>query len=214
MGRLNLKEAERKAYRSTFQDGLWDILLGLAFLNFPILALVSRAMSETVSMIGDLMAWLIVVVVFQLAKRYITVPRMGLVKFGPARKRKLLKMHWILTGSFVLGLLVFLLFVGTDGDISGLLILGVFTANILIVLGLMAYLLDYERLYLYAVLFSVSLPLGEVLYSYAGLADPTYVFLVTGGGAVLIGLWLLRRFLRDYPLPPADASGELINGEV
>ncbi len=72
---INLKEIERKAYRSTFQDGLWDIFLGLAFLNFPILALLSRAMSENASMIGDLAFWLVAVVVFQLAKRHITVLR-------------------------------------------------------------------------------------------------------------------------------------------
>ena len=31
---LNLKEIERKAFRSTYQDGLWDIHLGLIFVRF------------------------------------------------------------------------------------------------------------------------------------------------------------------------------------
>jgi hypothetical protein len=30
---LDLKQLERKAFRSTFQDGLWDIFLGLLLLN-------------------------------------------------------------------------------------------------------------------------------------------------------------------------------------
>ena len=31
--KIDLKELERRAFRSTFQDGLWDIFLGLLLLN-------------------------------------------------------------------------------------------------------------------------------------------------------------------------------------
>jgi len=38
---INLKELERKAWRSVFQDGLWDIFLGLLLLAMAIGALLS-----------------------------------------------------------------------------------------------------------------------------------------------------------------------------
>ena len=36
---INLKELERRAWRSVFQDGLWDIYLGLLLMAMAILTL-------------------------------------------------------------------------------------------------------------------------------------------------------------------------------
>ena len=35
MKKMNLKELEKKAYRSVFQDGLWDVFVGFSWHNLP-----------------------------------------------------------------------------------------------------------------------------------------------------------------------------------
>jgi len=42
MTMFNLNEIEKKAYRSTFQDGIWDIFLGLVLLILALGALLSN----------------------------------------------------------------------------------------------------------------------------------------------------------------------------
>ncbi len=83
----SLKEIERRAYRSTFEDGIYDIQFGLLFLIvacIPILEIVgiSRLFGYSLLIISPiLLPWL--------GKRYITIPRMGAVEFGPKRKSKM-----------------------------------------------------------------------------------------------------------------------------
>jgi hypothetical protein len=58
----------------------------------------------------------------------------------------------------------------------------------------------------YAVLFALSLPVGEVLREHAGLPDAAYTYFVTAGLVIVIGIAQLARFLRDYPLPAQEAQ--------
>ena len=44
---LNLKQLERKAYRSTFQDGLWDLYLAGLMACLGILGLIGKFQEET-----------------------------------------------------------------------------------------------------------------------------------------------------------------------
>ncbi len=205
---LNLKEIERRAYRSTFQDGLWDIYLGLVFTNFALGALLDRLeLSEGPRMALTLGYFAIIMVLFIGAKRYVTMPRMGQVRFGPQRKRKLNKARIVLGASVLLGLAAFLS-AGADVAPSVDALVIIFAANILIVLGATAYFMDYERLYLWAILFALSLPVGEILKEYADLSDPALVFFVSGGIATVTGALLFIRFLRDYPISREGAPDD------
>jgi hypothetical protein len=88
---LNLKELERLAYRRTFQDGLYDIYLGGMIASFAAFGFAIFPGSVTGSL-TRLFYYLIGVglsgLVFWLGKKYITLPRIGLVNFGPARKKR------------------------------------------------------------------------------------------------------------------------------
>lgn len=216
MQRISLKEAEKRAFKSTHQDGLWDMYLGAIFLAFGLGPLLRNegGLGEGASMVAYLVYIFGLLVIWLLAKKYITAPRIGLVKFGTERKRKLLNMRVVLMVSCALGVVIWLLF-ASDNPLDLVLVLSIFSANILIVLGLMAYFMDFERLYGYAAIWAASLPLGEVLNSEAGLGDAGYVFLLTGSLPIIIGAWLFVRFLHDYPLPPDDReSMGLANGEA
>ena len=81
---INLKELERKAFRSTFQDGLWDMYLGFLLLTMgmgPVLPSLNKSVMWTlvILLMLSVLAWL----AFWAGKKFITTPRMGLVKFGP-----------------------------------------------------------------------------------------------------------------------------------
>jgi len=67
-----------------------------------------------------------------------------------------------------------------------------------LIFGLLAYYMDFPRLYVYGLLFAVSIALTEALWpsSVASIA-----FIVSGIIALLIGLVMLIRFLSKYPLP-------------
>ena len=43
---LSLKEAERKAFRTKYDDGLWDILLGCFFSMFAIAPFLSASLGD------------------------------------------------------------------------------------------------------------------------------------------------------------------------
>jgi hypothetical protein len=200
-GRIDLKAAERRAFRSTFQDGLWDMFLGMIFLLFAIGPLLQKAeLSKTANMLITLGVNLGSVLIFVLAKRYITTPRIGLVNFGDARKSKVRKGRLVLAASVVLGLVVFIL--TASGNLSGgEIILGLFSLNILVVFGAMAYYFDFTRLYGYAVGFALSLPVGLLLEEWIEGFEAPYTFFLSAGVPLIIGTVLFVRFLRDYPLP-------------
>ena len=44
--KISLREAERKAFRSRYNDGLWDILLGCFFLMFVIAPYLSASLGD------------------------------------------------------------------------------------------------------------------------------------------------------------------------
>nr|QNO46757.1 hypothetical protein DEIDBPHB_00006 [Methanosarcinales archaeon ANME-2c ERB4] len=80
--KINLKELEKKAWASTFEDGITDIGAGLILLVSTICQIFNES-SPYLYPLFVVPALFIIV-----AKRYITVPRMGFVKFSRERTRK------------------------------------------------------------------------------------------------------------------------------
>jgi hypothetical protein len=203
---LDLKALERRAFRSTFQDGLWDIWLGLVFLMFAIGPLLEGAgVSEKATMVLWIGVDVIAFLILWMGKKYVTTPRLGLVRFGLQRRTRLKKFRLAL---LVSGLAVLLatLAINSGEKPSQAVVLGAFAAIIIIVFGLMAYFMDFDRLYLYAVALALSLPVGEVLQEHAGLPDAGYTYFVTAGLIIMVGIAHLARFLRDYPLPVQETQ--------
>jgi hypothetical protein len=201
---INLKEIERKAFRSTFQDGLLDMYLGFLLLTMgmgPVLPSLDASIMWT---LGILLAFSVLVwLAFWVGKKFITTPRMGLVKFGPQRKAKLKKTRAVLFLSVLLG--VIMLVLRATWKVEGATIpipAYVWAVQAIVVFGLGAYFLDVSRFYAYGMLYAMPLPVGFVLLQNTGL--PGFMFLpfgISGGIMVLIGAVLFIRFLREYPLP-------------
>jgi hypothetical protein len=215
---FNLNEIEKKAYRSTFQDGIWDIFLGSLLLILAVGALLSNiGVPEGRNMIILVVLQVLVLLAFIAGKKCITVPRMGFVKFGPKRKRKIRKSRIILLGSVLAGLVVFvaaaLVIRSYPAGRPKLLLLlpAAWVANAVIVFSLLAYYLDCTRLYAYGVLFALPVPVDMVVKEFAGVNLSPIAFAVPGMVMLVVGTMLLVRFLRDYPFPAKEVCNDAEN---
>ena len=95
---LNLKEIERKAFRSTFQDGLLDICIStvfgsMALMEFVVVKDETRWLFLVLAFLGVFAGQLI----FWVGKKFVTLPRMGQVKFGEIRRKRNKTLTLILT---------------------------------------------------------------------------------------------------------------------
>ncbi len=205
---MDLKSLEKKAYRSLFEDGLWDLFIGMIILSMGI--------STSLGSLFNLSeVWIIIVpvavlntialLIFYLGKKFITIPRIGFVKFGPKRKSKHHKLKIFLGAFFILNLVLLILpFTGLISSIqleplliSLLLGIGFFTFPFCVV----AYFLDFSRLYYYAFLNGIGLFLTHLLNPIIGAPmDALLTFGSFGVLIVVIGLYYFIHFLRKYPL--------------
>jgi hypothetical protein len=216
MKEFSLKEIERRSYRSTFQDGFWDIFLGLIMIGI--------GLSPLLADIGLTRPWNIFMLVlppaliFWAGKKYVTVPRLGYVKFSLKRKENKKKMILVSSIFIVITFVLVLLTLIRTFKPGWVIIPGRYFGPLLISflvfgipLSFIAYFLDFPRLYVIAVLFSVSWPLAELLTDITGAPlDGILSFGVSGSIVLMNGLIIFRRFVRDYP----KRTGEVINGEV
>jgi len=203
-----LKTLERKAYRSIFDDGIWDLFMGLIILSMGLSTFIGTILHlpegwDTI--IPVLFINIIAFLIFYLGKKFITIPRMGFVKFGSKRKVKQLKLKIFLLFMFIINVILFLLpLTGLIRNIqiqplilSLLLGLGVYAFPFCVV----AYYLDFTRLYYYAFLAGIGLFLTEMLYPIVGSPLDTFLsYGITGWAIVAIGLYYFIRFLKKYPL--------------
>lgn len=196
---IDLKELERKAFTSFYQDGLWEIMLGFVLLQM--------GSSRLLTHYGFSDAWGVLVPIAGLVllfagKRFITVPRIGRVKFGPKRKGDLGKAVAVLSISVLAGVGLYIaLSMGPGWQIGQIIPLIFFPLNAIIVFSLIAYFLDFSRLYAYGALIALALFIGELLDKLTGYYfAPSIVFGASAGVMFLIGLVVFIRFLRRYPL--------------
>jgi len=200
---LDLKQMEKKAWRTYFGDGIWDIYLGLLFVGMGLLAVFERNGAPDLLKYGQFGLLLSLgIIILTIGKKKITIPRLGYVEFGPKRKRNKTLVTILLTISAVFGLVVMVLFMLARDFMPWLLILlknplffPLFMGGwFALVFGVMAWFLDFSRLYIHAILIGVSLALS--LYFKAFI-----LLFISGMIILLIGIIILIRFLNKYPKP-------------
>lgn len=201
---LDLQQAERKAFTLTFQDGLLDLALGL-----ELVALVVAPLLERTRPLADWWIALLslpILVALAAGKRLLTTPRLGRVRFLPARKVRMQAVATIL-GIIVLGgLLVGMawFWLGQEhlpewvGEMLSPTIL--WAAISLFLFSLAAHTLGLPRLYLYGAMYALVHPAQALLRTRPDLgALPLVPNLISAAVMLAIGGLLLTRFLRAYP---------------
>ena len=210
--RISLKEAERKAFRIKYDDGLWDIFLGCFFLTFIIALYLSASLGDFWSSAVMLPLWVLVYLAIWLIRRYVVNPRIGMVKFGRARIAKLAKFTGVMLVinviAFILGIAAAMSF----GSVTGQMVSIIFGMIPLIGFSIAAYFLDFNRLYVYGLLTGFSPLAGEWLWAhgYASHHGLPIVFGVSAGIMIVTGLFLFVRLLCDNPIPKEGLPPERV----
>ena len=204
---INLKEADRKVFSASFDDGLLDIFLASFVLMFAVVPFLSRYLGDFWSSFIFLPVWGLVYLIIRWLRSHIVTPRTGTVKYGPMRKKKLTAFTIVMlvlnTIFLLLGMVAFLMPSG-----SGWRFTLMFSVIVLISFSLAGYFLDLTRLYVYGLMLALAIPVGEWLYQTFGV--PHHGFPVSFGLSaviiLLVGLVKFISLLRNNPLPPEDLS--------
>jgi hypothetical protein len=193
---ISLKEIQRKVYMTFFQDGLWDIFLGLFILGWGLAILTDLAYLPGVAFIGLYFAiWGV--------KKRLTYPRIGYARFSETSRRRITAKFVILGVAVMLvGVIMAVLWgIGTRpqwlADYFPLIFNGILAAIVCFV----AYWARVKRFYGYAVLIF----LGAVFHLWLG-TEWEFGFIGAGGIILLIGLGVLIIFLRKYPKMAEEAQ--------
>jgi len=207
---LNISEFERKMFRSIFQDGIWDVAIGLLLVAMGSHVYFSREMISWGYLLPDLHVisiglYGVVLSYAAIAKRLITIPRIGIVRFGPVRKMKLRDFGIFLGAIAILGLVVGVLV--SSGLVRGTRLQGwlnpvsviwimVFVSGF----GIAARLTAIRRFFVYGLLFASVLPLGLYLKQ-IGMPGILYLYILAVAFLIVaVGCRLMTRFIREYPI--------------
>lgn len=189
---IDPKVIRRKVYMSYFEDGLWDVVLGLFLLGWGFTVWFDLPWLPGVTFI----------VFFWLAlglKQKVTYPRIGYARPSEQRKRQV---RIVIAGAVILlGIIVILPLI--RGGASQLLrdyFELLFSSMLAVAFGLIGYWFKIVRWYAFAALVFVF----AVPNQWLGLSFHLS-FIIPGGITLLVGLIIFIRFLRKYPIVSAEA---------
>jgi hypothetical protein len=196
----DLKKVEVNTFRMIFlSDGLLDIYLGLTLI--PYITWIYNDWAGSMFLNG--IVFVLFFPLFLYLKKRIVAPRVGMIKPGPARRRKmnLLVLATILA---VLVTIAMLVFTGRAGGEASRMVVGIpmvfwaFSLAAVLITSVVAWLIDWPRLIIYGLLVAVTIPVDAVYFLRSGRIPLTVIPMLVMVGT---GIFLLVRFLRRYPLP-------------
>ncbi len=204
----DLKKLEKKAFRATLDDGFLDILFGMVILGFGLNAVIPFKGASIIggSLIFPLFWNAISVIIFFVGKKFISIPRIGIVKFSPKRRVKKIRFKifmvlMLIINTILLVIILNNLFIIEDVNryifplVFGLLI-------ITLPLSVVAYFLDFSRLFIIGLFGGLGFFLTELLYPLVGEPlDFILVFVSIGSAIIMGGMIILIKFLKTHSLP-------------
>ncbi len=210
----DLKKLEQSAFRTTYQDGLYDLCYGILLLAWALVPIIKDAGVST--FLAALPFLAVPAVILVAGKRYITAPRLGSARFGRERLSRATKLLGFGAVTLLVAYLLIAVFsvwgmrqsgVNTSG---GMTLPLVESLAILLVISGLAYFSEFKRLYIYAVLFAGGIPLAEILYERVGTpADELIAFGLPAVGIIITGLAILFNFIKHNPLPDPGVAHDI-----
>jgi hypothetical protein len=206
---INLKGIEKKAYRSQFEDGLMDMLFAFVFISIAIGQLATLIIeSETLAfLIFYFICYFIgFSFVYFLKKKYV-IPRTGKVKYGKKRKRRKRWLIIIILFFVIITSLVFLIDLSDNIYLGNMLFEGfavllfIATFFVLFPLVIIAYFIDFPRMYIIALMGFLGILLIEVFHLFN--MSPYNFVIIFGSIGLIVLTWSLiifLRFLKKYPI--------------
>lgn len=214
MLQLNLKEIEKRAFRSTYQDGLLDIQYGLIVACMSIFIYRPESGYSPLNILLAVVAIVVTNLLFMAGKRFITLPRMGMVKFGEIRHKKIRRMAIVL-GIFILFQIALVIITSRGifpssneawhnnffGNQNSSLLIVAAIGSLIVGSGMivMSYFSDFDRgLY-------ISILMAAAVFLMILLNRPLWPILI-GLGIILPGITLLVRFITRYPISKEEGE--------
>lgn len=199
-----LKEMERESYASKFEDGLWEISLGLLIVGvwfFSVLAASDEPHAWRRWLPLYAVCLVPIALFHHLAKRWITFPRIGRFKPGPARRRKICKALGCSVAAIAIqvALILFL----REAEVGTRKVASLVIPPLLVFLpfAALAFWHDFMRGYFHALTMACAVILARTM-------DQGFPFLIAGSLVTFVGGVMLLRFLRRYPLPGEEFDYE------
>jgi hypothetical protein len=211
---LTPREAQKRTIRLVnYEDGLWDILLGLTFLALSVFPITRRMLGPGINLGLFLAVLALLVVGLSLVRRSLSVPRIGIVKMRRTPQKTALTISLFVMVLITLGLVVVTLRFpawlprlsgSMPGWVSDLQVDIALTVVLIGVFSAMAYVIGVVRVYIYGWLIGLSNLASSALMLYAGLAF-NLPMAIASTVIILIGVVLLVRFIHRYPLAETES---------
>jgi hypothetical protein len=195
-GEIDLKIIEKRAWITfSSKDGFYDMFIGVMLVISAVQAFFYNIWLTSLILVS--------IIIVPLGKKYITIPRIGRVKFGPQRVKNQIKMIMIIGIAVSATLILFLLpmFVEKPPAYLSSIFIALLVA---VVFGALGWYMSNFRLVIYGLMFAA----GEILWRIFGEPTGPLIMLTFGSIMVFIGIFVTIRFIRNYPLP----SSEVANG--
>ncbi len=211
----SLSEVQRRTVRLlSYEDGLWDLLLGTMFLLLAVYPITRARLGPAWNMALFVGLILLVTGIFSVLRRRISTPRLGYVKARTTPAHKVILAATLALVALTAGLVILTLvrpgWLGGPAPEVSLERVQSYLVEIVVLLALvglfsaMAYRFGVPRLFLYGWLLGGANLVSVILYRGA----PEGFNLPLAAAAVvilLIGATLLVRMLRRYPSQGAEA---------
>ena len=204
--KIDLKKIEKQTYRFIFtEDGIYDMAYGSLLIFIAIAPILREILYPSYIIFLVLPPALITI----LGKIFITVPRIGIVKFNQNRTKSRNKIKLLIAILLpITVIMVVLTYLGVYNiRLEGYIVpvgAGLFA---LILLSTIAYIMDYPHFYLYAVSIGLGIPLATLLKPIFG--DPLHYIIsfgISGTLILLYGIITLIKFIKKYPIPHEEIS--------
>ena len=211
----SLSEVHKRTVRLlSYEDGLWDLLLGVVFLMLAIYPLTRARLGPAWNLALFVGLLLLATAIFTALRRRISTPRLGYVRARVTPEKKLILAVTIALVGLTAGLVILTLvnpaWLGGPAPAVALDNVWSYQVEILVLLALivlfsaMGYRFGVPRLYLYGWLLGGANLASVILYR--GAPEGFNWPLATAAGIILlIGATLLVRMLRKYPVRDAEA---------
>lgn len=194
----DLKKLVRRTYLVFFQDGLWDIFLGLFIIGWGV-----GILTDMAYLVGS---WFIgLYFIMWGLKRWLTYPRIGYVKLGDREKKIWVGISIVLGIMVLVGVLFAIAFITDERpqwiqDYFPLF----FSGMLAILVGGVAWSFGIYRFLLHAALIFIA---GAV-HQWSDI-QWAHTYLGAGVVIVLLGIVILVRFIQKYPKIPQEESDDI-----
>jgi len=210
----DLEALEQHTFRTVTDDGLWDVWIAAFFVMFAVAPVLSETMGDFWSAGIFLPVWLAVYLAVRIVRLRVVNPRVGTVRFGTNRRRRLRKLSVVMLIVNVLAaVLGAVAAIGVQMewlDLGGGSIGYPLGLGIVVLVGFTgaAHVTGIPRYYLYGLMLAIAPLTGEWLWR-EDLAPHHGYPIVFGGAAAIILIGGIVRFiavLRSHPLPKHPAT--------